>query len=104
MLQWLVASRTMWTMHACLQVVSSDLISASVGIVAALLRAPADGVMWLKAAMLTVDVFARVLLLLDAASALPELDAAVVNAGWKRCREVRLPQNLAKVRAPNPDS
>jgi len=82
-LQWLVASRTMWTMHACLQVVSSDLISASVGIVAALLR---------------------VLLLLDAASALPELDAAVVNAGWKRCREVRLPQNLAKVRAPNPDS
>ena len=35
------------------------LICASTGAVAALLRAGADGVMWLTAAMLTVEVFAR---------------------------------------------
>ncbi len=47
----------------------------------------------------TLDVFMHVVLLLDAARPLPGMDASVMDAGWKRCKAVRLPQNVAKVRA-----
>ena len=78
---------------------AGDLIGASAGAVAALLDPPArKACTWLRIAYVVLDVFTRVLMLLDAASSLPDLDATIVDAGWKRCREVALPQSITKVR------
>lgn len=45
-----------------------------------------------------LDVFVRVYHMLDAATSQPGIDAAITEAAWKRCREVRFPQKLAMVR------
>ena len=74
-----------------------DLIGASVGAMAALLRAPPNGAAWTMIAMNTLDLFTNVLILLAAAAELSGLIAPVADAGWKRCGEVQLPQNMAKV-------
>ena len=67
------------------QVADGDLIGASTGAMAALLRARPHGVAWMDAASLTLDVYTNVLVLLTAAHLLPGPDAAVVDACWKRC-------------------
>ncbi len=83
------------------QVVEIDLIGASAGAVAALLLAHADDTTWMQSASLTLNLYVRLHELLaslrlrrDAAALAPEADAA-----WKRCQEVRLPQNMIAVRA-----
>ena len=82
-----------------LQCLDGDLIGATAGAMAALRRAPAVvDAPWLQYALLTLDTFTFVPMLLDAARSLPGIDASVADAVWKRCREVQLPQNLIKVR------
>ncbi len=45
-----------------------------------------------------LEVYVGVIELLgEATRSLPAVDAAGVDAGWKRCKDVRLPQNLARV-------
>ena len=82
------------------QIADSDLIGASAGAMAALLRARPNGATWKDIAELILNLFSTVIILLEAAPSLPGFDAAVVDAGWERCGKVRLPQNIAKVRAP----
>lgn len=65
---------------------------------AALRRPPGEAAPWLQTVQLTLDVFMFIHMFLDAARCLPGVDASVADAIWKRCREVRLPQNLIKVR------
>ncbi len=48
--------------------------------------------------MLVLDVYMRIHLLLDASRRLPDSDATIVDACWRRCGEVRLFQNLVAVR------
>jgi len=79
------------------QIVEGDLIGASAGAMAALLHARPNGAAWMLIAMNTLDLFASVLILLEAAADMSGLDAPVADDGWKRCGEVRLPQNMAKV-------
>jgi len=52
----------------------------------------------LGTATFMLDVFVRVYHMLDAATSQPGIDAAITEAAWKRCREVRFPQKLAMVR------
>lgn len=80
---------------------AGDLIGSSAGAVTALLdhHARKAGA-WLRIAYVVLDLFTRVLMLLDAASSLPDLDATIVDAGWQRCRDVALPQSMAKARPP----
>ena len=82
----------------CMQIVDSDLIGVSAGALAALLRGQCDRDPWKDIAMLALDVSTSVLVLLEAAPSLQSFDAAVVDAGWKGCGEVRLPENVARVR------
>ena len=81
-----------------MQIVEGDLIGALAGAMAALLRARPNGAAWMMIAVNTLDLFNNVLILLEAAAELSGLNAPVAEAGWKRCGEVRLPQNMAKVR------
>ena len=79
----------------------SDLIGASVGALAAYRRAGKavyrDA--WLGPLMIALGVFMRIVSLLNVARTVPEVDASVIDAGWKRCGEVRLQQNVALVRS-----
>ena len=87
-------------LRACPQIVESDLIGASAGVLAALqcnARQSTD-VAWVTTAMMTLDVCVRTLEFLAAARWLPHADATVADVGWMRCGKLRLPQNLAKVR------
>ena len=81
------------------QIVDSELIGASVGALAAYRRAGKDVHRnpWLGPLLMTLDVFLRIGTLLDVARSLSDMDASVIDAGWKRCGEVRLPQNAAEV-------
>ena len=85
-------------LHCGAQIVEGDLIGALAGAMAALLRAPQNGDAWMTIALRTLDLFASVLIVLESAPAVPVRDAPVIVARWKRCGEVRLPQNMAKVR------
>ena len=84
----------------CPQILNNDLIGTSADAVAAFKHAAKDVAppAWAKAAPLILDVCARVHLVLEAASWQPWLDAALSDAGWRRSREVRLPQNMAMAR------
>ena len=79
----------------------SDLIGGCEDAVAPLLRATADGDAWLRTTLLVLDAFVNAHALLDAASALPHIDAAVVDAGWKRCLETRVHEQMTRVCALN---
>jgi len=82
-----------------LQVLQGDLIGASRGAADAILRSHGHSTVWQEAALLTLDVYWRVLMLLDAARRMmPDVDSPLVDAGWKRCGEARLPQHLVEVR------
>jgi len=82
----------------CLQVVEGDLIVALADAMAALLSGPADGAAWLDTALPTLDVVVHVHVLLHGPSPLPQLYGTIAEAGWERCRAVRLPQTMIKVR------
>ncbi len=57
------------------------------------------GVAWLRPMLATLNMFMRIVDLLDAARLLlPDVDASVTDAAWKQCGGVRLPQNVALVR------
>jgi len=83
--------------RVCSQIVDADLIGATADASAALLSVQPSDSSWLSTAQPVLDIIAYVLTMLEAASVIRDLDNAVVNAGWRRCREVRLPQNLLKV-------
>ncbi len=91
-----------------LQVLEGDLIGASTdalavyhqtaGMIAVHMDVTDPGrVHWLAAALGTISVYDRVLALLDAARDLPGMGMSAADAGWKRCGEVKLHQNMAKV-------
>ncbi len=54
---------------------------------------------WLGPLLMTLDMFMRAVSLLNVARTVPDMDVDVIDAGWKRCGEVRLPQNVAAVRS-----
>jgi len=73
-------------------------IGASKDAAATILRPPGPGFTCLGAALLALNVFSRVPMLLDAARQLPDFDMSIVDAAWKRCGEVRLPQRMIQAR------
>ena len=56
------------------------------------------GATCVKVIKLVIDLFVHVHMLLDVARGVPDVDATIADAGWKRCGEVRLHQSLALVR------
>ena len=82
-----------------MQVVESDVIGASAGVLAALQRTarPAANrdVAWIATASMTLDLCVLVHELLNSARGVV---ACIADAGWKRSGKLRLPQNMAKVR------
>ena len=82
-----------------MQVVDGDLIGALAGAAGPLLAARPNGGAWLETAQLVLDAFVRVHMLLDAVSSLPEADAAIVDAGWKRCGELGVHADVMIMRA-----
>lgn len=92
------------SLRTCWQVVDSDLIGALAGAVRLLLAARPNGGAWLELAQLVLDPFVRVHALLHAASVRGDVDASVVDAGWKRCAELGIHDDVIKVRALMPVS
>ncbi len=86
------------------QIREDDLIGTSAAALTALQDAEKDAEdgVWRTAAFQTLDMFMYVFLLLDAARRLPNFDAAVADACWKRCGEVRLFHNIIAVRCLQP--
>ncbi len=79
-----------------MQVVEGDVIGAAAGAAGALAHSPAEADSWLQPA--TTGLCVRIYWLLQYAAALTDAATAVVDAGWKRCREAQLLQKLLKVR------